>query len=59
MKVVRLLSAAFILSLSASASALPPQVPDRYYDHFWGFLFGVISSHRPCGHQGGWCNPNL
>ena len=57
MKKIKLVLAITALSFSASASAMPEQVPDRYYEHYWGFLYFVITGHRPCvGPAGSWCN---
>lgn len=60
MKTIKLACAIAALSLSASASAMPPQVPDRYYDHYFGFLYYVLTGHRPCvGPAASWCNAGI
>lgn len=57
MKKFKLTFACAAMTFSASAVAMPAQVPDRYYAHYWGFLYYVITDHRPCvGLDGMWCN---
>jgi len=60
MKTIKYACAVAALFASASAAAMPPQVPDRYYDHYWDFLYYVISGHRPCvGPATMWCNADI
>lgn len=56
-KSIKLAVIAISMTFSASANAMPEQVPDRYYAHYWGFLYFVVSGHRPCvGPENMWCN---
>ena len=56
-KMIKLAAIGALMTFSASAQAMPRQVPDRYYDHYWGFLYFVITEHRPCvGPENMWCN---
>lgn len=60
MKTIKFAVALAALSLATGASAMPPQVPDRYYDHYFGFLYYIITAHRPCvGPATAWCNFDL
>ena len=57
MKKIKFALALVALSISANAAAMPEQVPDRYYEHYWGFVYFVITGHRPCvGPANMWCN---
>jgi hypothetical protein len=56
-KAIKLAIAASMLGFATSAHAMPQQVPDRYYEHYWGFLYFVVTAHRPCvGPENMWCN---
>ena len=56
MKKIKFALAIGALSLSAAASAMPPQVPDSYYSRYWGNLYPTLSGHRPCvGPAAMWC----
>ena len=54
-KTVKLGLAAALLTISSNAMALPPQVPDSYYDRTWGFVYVMLGLHRPCTAAGGIC----
>jgi hypothetical protein len=43
----KIIFAVAALSLSASAFAMPPQVPARYYEHR-AFVVSVWDAHFPC-----------
>lgn len=56
MKKIKLAIAVTALSFSANAAAMPPQVPDTYYEMMWGWVYNVLSAHRPCvGPDDAWC----
>lgn len=54
-KTIKLALAASLLAMSANALAMPQQVPDRYYDHTWDWVYAMLGIHRPCTAAGGIC----
>ena len=56
MKKIKLTIAVMALAFSGSANAMPEQVPDRYYNQMWGWVFVTLGLHRPCvGKPTTWC----
>jgi hypothetical protein len=46
---IKLTLAAALLAIPTNAYAMPEQVPDRYYDQMWNWVYSdVLSVHRPC-----------
>jgi len=55
-KSIKLGLALSLLMMSANVAAMPPQVPDRYYDHTWNWVYVMLGIHRPCTSAGGICS---
>ena len=59
MKNYKCVLAALALGISANAAAMPEQVPDRYYDHKFSWVFAILGIKKPCTGPGTICNPYL
>jgi hypothetical protein len=56
MKNLKIAFAAAVLACSGSAYAMPSQVPQTYYDHFWDHVNVVVGNPGYCAHQMGLIN---
>lgn len=56
MKKFRIAFAAVAIACSASAYAMPAQVPQNYYDHLWDHWNVIMSNPGYCSHQMGGIN---
>jgi len=54
-KSIKLALAATLLTMSANAMAMPPTVPDGYYDQMWNWVYVMLGNKRPCTSAGGIC----